>query len=198
MTGAAPAADQVDGIFATSVLVVVGTDIHQFDRLMGWLERWHASRRERPSMIVQYGYSRRPEVPGAVDFLDHQEIHSAITSATLVVTHGGPASIIEARRAGRLPIVVPRDPSRGEHVDDHQQRFARRLADVGAIRLCENEAVFVRALEAGLADPESFRLLQPVENSESGQAVAKVGRIVEELVRRSRRGLSIHPSGRAR
>ncbi len=32
---------------APSVLVVVGTDVHRFDRLMGWLEQWH-----RPAATV--------------------------------------------------------------------------------------------------------------------------------------------------
>ena len=169
------------------VLAVVGTDIHRFDRLMDWLERWHAGRADRPDMVIQYGYSRRPELPGAIDFLGHEEIHSAIAAATLVVTHGGPASIIEVRRAGRLPIVVPRDPARGEHVDDHQVRFARRLADVGAIRLCEDEAAFTAALDAGLADPQAYRLADPLDSTGPHQAVARVGRIVEELVRRGNR-----------
>lgn len=187
MTGEPTAGASPNGASAGLVLAVVGTDVHRFDRLMDWLERWHASRADRPEMVVQHGYSRRPHLPGAVDFLGHEEVHAAIAAATLVVTHAGPASIIEVRRAGRLPIVVPRDPARGEHVDDHQQRFARRLADVGAIRLCEDEAALTAALDAGLADPRAYRLVDPVESTESSQAVARVGRIVEELVRRNGR-----------
>ena len=115
-----------------------------------------------------------------------------------MVTHGGPASIIEVRRAGRLPIVVPRDPARGEHVDDHQQRFAHRLAEVGAIQLCEEEAAFAAALDAGLTDPERYRLAEPAQSTEPGPAVAMVGRIVEELVRRNGRRVGARPLGPAR
>lgn len=189
MTGAepeAPLAGRPVAAVAGLVLVIVGTDSHQFDRLMDWLERWYASRADQPGLIVQHGYTRRPQVPGAVDFLDHQQVHAAIIAATVVVTHGGPASIIEVRRAGRLPIVVPRDPARGEHVDDHQQRFAHRLASVGAIRLCEEEADFIAALDAGLAAPDSYRLSEPVGGGDRAQAVALVGQIVEALMRRTR------------
>jgi UDP-N-acetylglucosamine transferase subunit ALG13 len=33
--------------------------------------------------------------------------------------------------AGRLPIVVPRQAARGEHVDDHQAEIAERLSSLG-------------------------------------------------------------------
>lgn len=180
------------------VLAVVGTDTHRFDRLMDWLERWYGRRADQPDLIVQHGYSRRPRLPGAVDFLGHQDVHSAIRSATLVVTHGGPASIIEVRRAGCLPIVVPRDPARGEHVDDHQQRFARRLAGVGAIRLCEDEAAFAASLDQGLADPAAFRLADTPQDVAPSEAVARIGQIVEDLVRRNRRGADLRLFGRVR
>lgn len=165
------------------LLVVVGTDFHPFDRLMDWLERWYAHRPDRPDLVVQHGHSRRPDLPGAAGFLDHGTLRSAIATATLVVTHGGPASILETRRAGRLPVVVPRDPRHGEHVDDHQQRFAHWLARADMIRLCDVEADLAGALDAGLADPDAFRLAaDPREEAATRHAAARVGRIVEELI----------------
>lgn len=170
------------------VLVVVGTDAHPFDRLMVWLERWYARRPEPPDLLVQHGHSRAPDVPGAVGFLTHEQLRVALEGAALVVSHGGPASIIEARRAGRLPVVVARDPRLGEHVDDHQQRFARRLAQADMIRLCASEPEFAAALDDGLAEPDGYRLaVDPADGLVREQAVAQVGRIIDELVRRRRR-----------
>jgi hypothetical protein len=42
-------------------------------------------------------------------------------------------SILTARRAGHVPIVVPRRHSEGEHVDDHQLELTGALADTGSI-----------------------------------------------------------------
>ena len=180
---------------AGTVLVVVGTDVHGFDRVITWLERWHAERRAStpvaPRLIVQYGHSTPPGLPGAVPFLGHEELQRAMAEATLVVTHGGPATITEARRTGHLPIVVPRDPAFREHVDNHQQLFARRLGVAGMVHLCETEQELLAALDKGLADPSAFALAaDPAGQDARTAAVARVGRIIEELVaqRSLRRG----------
>jgi UDP-N-acetylglucosamine transferase subunit ALG13 len=181
---------------ALSILVVVGTDIHPFDRLTGWLRRWYAGRHpgvgaggSAPGLILQYGHSEGPDLSGAVRFLGHEELQRAMASASLVVSHGGPATITEARRSGHLPIVVPRDPAHREHVDNHQQLFARRLGAAGMVWLCETERELAEALDKGLADPSAFALSADGQGRDArAEAVAKVGRIVEDLVaQRSRR-----------
>ncbi|MFI7283146.1 glycosyltransferase [Micromonospora chersina] len=175
---------QRDGQPAPYVLVVVGTDVHRFDRLVGWLERWHA---ERPGvrLVLQYGHSRTPALPEATPFLGHEELQRAMAKATLVVSHGGPATITEARRTGHLPIVVPRDPTHDEHVDNHQQLFSRRLGAAGMVRLCETEADLVAALDEGLADPARFVLAaDPGRPDPRAEAVARVGAVIDDLVAR--------------
>jgi UDP-N-acetylglucosamine transferase subunit ALG13 len=176
---------------ALAVLVVVGTDVHRFDRLMDWLETWHASRPDRPRMIVQHGGSRAPALPGATPFLAHDRLTEAMARARVVVTHGGPASIAEARRHGHVPIVVARDPAYAEHVDDHQQLFAARLANLGAIRLCTSAAELGAALDRGLAEPAAGPAAGAESDADAGSAaeadaraaaVARVGRIVDDLV----------------
>ncbi|MFC0005285.1 glycosyltransferase [Micromonospora siamensis] len=172
----------------TSVLVAVGTDKHPFDRLVGWLEEWHREVGDAVALTVQHGHTRAPAVPGAVPFLDHDALQAGMAGADLVVCHGGPATILEARRHGHLPIVVPRDPGRGEHVDDHQQLFARRLGAVGKVALCETREALFGALRAGLADRERFAVTaDPAEVAARRAAVGRVGEIVEGLVAASAR-----------
>lgn len=182
--GAIP--QQRAGARTGTVLAVVGTDVHRFDRLLRWLADWHAGRPDRPRLRVQHGHSHPPDLPDAVPFLDHAGLQRAMADATLVVSHGGPATITEARRHGRLPIVVPRDPAHGEHVDDHQQRFARRLADAGLVRLCEDRADLCAALDAGLADPSRYALVA-AGAAAAPPGVARVGAIVDALVAGRRR-----------
>ncbi|WP_091348067.1 glycosyltransferase [Micromonospora rhizosphaerae] len=167
---------------------MVGTDVHRFDRLIGWLERWWTARSE-VRLVLQYGSSNPPNLPDAVPFLAHDELQRAIVEATVVVCHGGPATITEARRSGHLPVVVPRDPTRHEHVDNHQQLFARRLGAAGMVRLVESEADLVESLDKALADPGAFRLsVDPDLPDPRVAAAVRVGRIVEDLVRRRAAG----------
>ncbi|MFG1949525.1 glycosyltransferase [Micromonospora sp. NPDC048830] len=166
---------------------MVGTDVHRFDRLVEWLERWHAGRAgdvPEVHLLVQYGSSRTPRLPDAVPFLAHEELQRAMTEADVVVCHGGPATITEARRHQHLPIVVPRDPAHHEHVDNHQQLFARRLGAAGMVRLVESEADLVEALDRGVADPQAYALAADPDRPDPRVAAATaVGRIVEDLVR---------------
>jgi UDP-N-acetylglucosamine transferase subunit ALG13 len=172
------------------VLAVVGTDVHRFDRLMDWLEGWYAARRDRPAMLVQHGSSRAPAIPGATAFLEHDRLTDAMARARVVVTHGGPASITEARRHGHVPVVVARDPAYGEHVDDHQLLFAARMAALGVVRLCATAGELAGSLELGLEDPATLTTTAGAGDPEArAAAVARVGRIVDDLVAtRGRRG----------
>ena len=68
-------------------------------------------------------------------------------------------AIVEARRHGKRPLVVPRDHRLGEHVDGHQLRFARRLADEGLIVLCEQRDELTAALDAARRDPDNLTLV---------------------------------------
>ncbi|WP_406081800.1 glycosyltransferase [Micromonospora sp. NBC_00858] len=165
------------------VLVAVGTDKHQFDRLVSWLDEWHVEAADQVGLTVQHGHTRAPALPGAVPFLGHDALQAAMADVDLVVCHGGPATILEARRHGHLPIVVPRDPAHGEHVDDHQLLFARRLGAAGMVALCETRQALRDALDAGLADPTRFAVASdPQAHDARHAAVARVGQIVDGLV----------------
>ena len=82
-------------------------------------------------------------------------MHAAVRDAAAVVCHGGPGTIMLAVHEGRRPVVVPRTRSLGEHVDDHQVAFARRIASEGAIRLAETEEQFSSLLDEALERPET-------------------------------------------
>jgi len=131
------------------VLVLVGTDFHRFDRLVDWMDGWCAE--TGADCQVQYGTSRPPRVAAGTPYLDWDALQAELAKADVVVCHGGPATIKEARRAGHLPVVVPRDPGRCEHVDAHQQRFARRLGADGLVALAETEPGLRAALATAVA-----------------------------------------------
>ena len=106
-----------------AVVILVGTDHHRFDRVVEWADRHQAAHPEE-HVFVQYGQSNPPARARGASFLEPPELKAEIAGADVVITHGGPGTIHDARSAGHRPIVLPRDPRHGEHVDDHQQRFA--------------------------------------------------------------------------
>lgn len=173
----------------SSLLVVVGTDHHPFDRVVRWTDDWLSGQHPQPSAVVQHGTSRPPRLAEGHELLAHHEVRRLMATASLVVTHGGPATIMDVRRSGRVPVVVARDPGLGEHVDDHQQRFCRRMAQQGRIVLCETYADFTAALDRGRRDPLAYAL-QPHDQTGTAQvqqAVERVGAVVDELITDARR-----------
>lgn len=161
------------------VFVTVGTDHHPFDRLINWADRW-ATSRDEPGIFIQSGTARTPVVLHA-QYLDYEDLSLMINSSLGVVCHGGPATITEVRQSGKRPIVVPRRASLGEHVDDHQWRFATRLALEGMVHLVEDEKGFVEALDRLLQDPQSFRQT-PTDTDHLSQTLTEFRRMVADIL----------------
>src|SRR5437764_5240449 len=66
------------------------------------------------------GIDASPNMPA--DMLTH-----AMLAADVVVAHAGVGSALAALETGRCPILVPRSPQAGEHVDNHQEQIAAEL-----------------------------------------------------------------------
>jgi UDP-N-acetylglucosamine transferase subunit ALG13 len=159
------------------VFVSVGTDHHPFDRLVRWVDAWLP---EGVQCVVQHGTSAPPRRAEGVDYLDHGALTSLLDEAAVVVCHGGPTTITESRRHGRRPIVVPRSPAQGEHVDDHQQRFCARMGAKGLISRTDDEDAFRALMDRALADPDEFAV--PAHGGDVAESVARFGDLVADLL----------------
>lgn len=169
------------------VFVVVGTDHHRFDRLIGWIDQW-AQRRPDVTVLVQRGTAAAPQHASSVELLPYERVQQHMADAAVVVSHGGPGTIMDCRAAGTLPIVVPRTRALGEHVDDHQVVFARATAAAGVILLAETAEELERLLDAALADPAMLSVTTPARGS---QGVARTAELIGALGPRPRRGGAI-------
>lgn len=114
------------------LLVLLGTDHHPFDRLPRWVESWlDEFGADAPGVLVQHGFTAPPTVSRAraryVPLLGHADLASMLSRAPAVVCHGGPGTIADCRHAGLLPVVAPRSAAMGEHEDDHQLLYMRRV-----------------------------------------------------------------------
>lgn len=166
------------------IFVTVGTDHHPFHRLMKWTDNW-ADRGRGPRLIAQSGTSSPPSRVASLPYLEYEDVVAAFHQSVGVVCQGGPATIMEIRRSGKVPIVVPRRVALGEHVNDHQWLFCRRLAAKDQIVICDSEDHFVSALERLVDDPDSFTL-EDEADSEVEQAVRAFGALVDPLIERHR------------
>lgn len=113
------------------IFCTVGTHEDPFDRLVGRLDSLAAAGELGGEPVhIQTGYAT--VVPRACTheaMMGFDAVQAHMKAARVVITHGGPASIMQALALGKVPVVVPRQAKHGEHVDDHQVRFSRRIAD---------------------------------------------------------------------
>jgi UDP-N-acetylglucosamine transferase subunit ALG13 len=190
----------------TAIIVVsVGTDHHLFDRLISWLTAWGGA--SRVDLRVQHGTSA--PVPGArnVALVSHAELLSWMSEADCVVLHGGPGGMFDALRCGLRPLVVPRRASLGEHVDDHQVAFTRRMAAQGhviEIRTAEALASHLDAVQPQARDmrdlTESLEALGPQviaqrlgTTPQAALGPVTVGRRLLQSLRTTRESPARHP-----
>ena len=110
-------------IFAT-----VGTHAQPFTRFLAALAALD------DDVIVQYGHNEPPQgVREAVAFMPISVLNEHMRAADVVVTHAGVGSVLCARQAGHVPVVVPRLHRYGEHVDDHQLELVAALGADGHV-----------------------------------------------------------------
>jgi UDP-N-acetylglucosamine transferase subunit ALG13 len=160
------------------VFVSVGTDHHPFERLVGWAERWAAAHPE-DTVVVQHGTTRAPAGVEHAELYRRDEMRAQLESADAVVISCGPGGVMDVRSTGRRPVVVARRADLGEHVDDHQQAFARHLARTGLAVCVETEQEFAEVLEDARRDAPAWRV-QAESAAPSG--IARIGELIDELV----------------
>jgi UDP-N-acetylglucosamine transferase subunit ALG13 len=169
------------------LLVTVGTDHHPFGRLVGWIDNWLSEGGgSKLRALVQHGPAPAPVMAEALVHVGYVELQAELRRAAVVVTHAGAATIMEARRAGRLPIIVPRRPDLGEIVDAHQIAFGRRMHAAGMALNCESEAELREALDSAAANPGAFLLggaqAQPTAEPHVPAGVRRTGELLDGLL----------------
>jgi UDP-N-acetylglucosamine--N-acetylmuramyl-(pentapeptide) pyrophosphoryl-undecaprenol N-acetylglucosamine transferase len=82
--------------------------------------------------IWQVGETSRTDLPGTcVPHMSAEEFRTCVSQADVTLTHAGVGTILQLLETGVCPVVIPRDPARKEHVDDHQRLICRLLESKG-------------------------------------------------------------------
>lgn len=120
------------------ILVTVGTQVHDFKRLFSYLDNVTSDE----EIVVQYGHSTYDlEYQG---FAFNPNLHQYIEDASLIITHGGAGTIVEALKLKKKIIAVPRLKTYDEHVDNHQEELCVKLASDNYLMVAEDEATFIK------------------------------------------------------
>lgn len=110
------------------IFVTVGTHEQQFNRLLKKIDELKGDEIILDDIFIQSGYSTYPlKNCESSQFLSNDEMNYYIEKASLVITHGGPASFLYVLSKEKPLIVVPRKVEFKEHVNNHQMDFLEKL-----------------------------------------------------------------------
>lgn len=168
------------------VVALTGTDHHPFERMVQWVDA-AADRHRDVRFVIQHGAARPPVVAEGRQFLAHDRLIALLSEASVVVCHGGPGIIMEAREAGHVPLCMPRDPHLGEHVDGHQQRFAAVVAGAGVVRAVSSLESFDHELAIALVHapgPGAAPTTSQVRNAARALVAAELDSLISVRPRR--------------
>jgi UDP-N-acetylglucosamine transferase subunit ALG13 len=110
------------------IFLTVGTHEQPFDRLIKEIDTLKGENKIKENVFMQIGYSNyKPKFCEYSKMLKYPDMNKYIRDSTIVITHGGPGSIMLPLSVNKIPIVVPRQYRYNEHVDNHQVLFTNRL-----------------------------------------------------------------------
>ena len=112
------------------IYVTVGTHEQQFNRLIKCVDELKSDGTIKEDVIMQSGYCDCEIRNCAYKKLySYKKVTEFFENARIIITHGGPSSIIQSLQYGRIPIVVPRLKRFNEHINDHQLDFCRTVSE---------------------------------------------------------------------
>lgn len=112
------------------IFVTVGTHEQPFNRLIRCVDNLKRDGVITEDVIIQIGFSTyEPKFCQWSKLIPYKQMVKNMEDARIVITHGGPASFIMPLQISKIPIVVPRQYRFGEHVNDHQVEFTRKVAE---------------------------------------------------------------------
>lgn len=83
------------------------------------------------------------------------EMEAAMRTADVVISHAGTGVTLSSLNSGKMPVILPRRPEFGEHVDDHQLQIAQEIEGLGLALVREVDSL----TEEDLAQAAAVRVI---------------------------------------
>ena len=129
------------------ILVTVGTQKFQMDRLIKAVDELAGSGILNENFFIQSGHSTyTPQHCRYAAFLKKEEMEEKIDGCSILLSHAGVGSILMGLKRGKKVLVVPRMQKFGEHVDDHQIEIAESFAKAGYIKMVTDTETLAEAI----------------------------------------------------
>ncbi|MGE1101267.1 glycosyltransferase [Peribacillus simplex] len=162
------------------IFITVGTHEQQFNRLLEKINELKTEKKLKEEVVIQSGYS--DYIADSCYFkniMSFTEMTNYIKDARIVITHGGPGSIFSVINQGKIPVVVPRNPLYGEHVDNHQMEFVKRMVE-------QKKVIGVFEVEEILHNIENYenkasKLILSNQNQLNNNFVGEFSKIIKSL-----------------
>jgi exopolysaccharide biosynthesis glucuronosyltransferase PssE len=156
--------------WAVGVIFVATGNYMGFPRLVNAVEQLKTRGTMGDEVFMQIGSTAgfASSACETVRFLPREEFERRMREASVIISHAGAGTLIDALKAGKVPVVMPRRKKYGEHVDDHQVEVAEALAREGRIIMaCEAEDLpeaieKARRCDAQIACREPWRMIELV------------------------------------
>ncbi len=166
------------------IFVTVGTHEQPFNRLIQTIDQLKEKGIIKEDVIMQTGFcTYEPRYCKWESMVPYEKMVEYTRQARIVVTHGGPASFIMPLQMGKIPVVVPRQKSFDEHVNNHQVEFVKAVAQrMGTIIPVYDIAELKDVL---LNYEDRKRAMPAAMQSNNAQFNKKLEEIVEDLFRKN-------------
>ena len=130
------------------IFVTVGTHEQQFNRLIKEIDRLKGEGLIQDDVFIQTGFSDYEPVHCQwKNLISYDEMNRYMDEANIIITHGGPATFMGVISKGKRPIVVPRQEKFGEHVNDHQVEFVKKISREYGLIIVEDVKKLLENLE---------------------------------------------------
>ena len=129
------------------IFVTVGSQKFPFNRLLKKVDQMVQEGAITEEVLIQTGASDyTPSHCRYQPFYNRALFSEMLGSCTVLITHGGTGTIIDAVKRGKKTIVVPRLSRYGEHVDDHQLELTGRFHALKLVYACPETEGLAEAL----------------------------------------------------
>ncbi|MCU0289754.1 MAG: multidrug MFS transporter [Acidobacteria bacterium] len=110
------------------IFVTVGTHEQPFDRLVKAVDDLKKEKIISQEIFIQSGFSTfKPQYCDYAAFIGFSEMLERMSSADIVISHGGTGSVMLALYHNKIPLVIPRQKQYNEHIDNHQVHFCQMM-----------------------------------------------------------------------
>jgi UDP-N-acetylglucosamine transferase subunit ALG13 len=116
------------------ILVILGTQFRQFNRLLQEVEDLITAYNITDRVIVQCGHTNyESDLFELFKFIDNDQFVEYIKQADVIITHAGSGALFNAIKSGKKIIAVARLKEYREMVDNHQVELVKKLSGEGYI-----------------------------------------------------------------